>query len=381
MSGFISELKSILGWDAATSEVASIKVGGQIISGWTSVVIRCGVDIMPWTADFGMTSYQPADGTTVDITSGADCAVYIGTTLVLTGYVVTVVEDLDGDNHTLQISVASKSIDLVDCAAEFSTYQMNGTNALAIAQRVSAFAGINVASINGAGNIDVQQFSIILTETAYEVIERLSRLAGVLFYDQPDGSIALSGVGSSRSASGFQIGRNVERFTRVDSQAGRYSDVTAILATTIMLFTKPGDQGYVDQMKALTAGPVAKDPGVTRPRHMLIPVELGDPGLSLPITTKRVQWEVARRYGRSQPVNVTCDSWRDTEGKLWQPNMVAPVTTRSGRSVDLVIGELTFRQDDNGTHADAVLMPKEAFLPEPIILPFQQNEGIAALSS
>jgi hypothetical protein len=45
----------------------------------------------------------------------------------------------------------------------------------------------------------------------------------------------------------------------------------------------------------------------------------------LDFTLRRAQWEVARRYGRSQAVTLVADSWRDAAGKLWEPNTLAPV--------------------------------------------------------
>ncbi|WP_369693041.1 phage baseplate assembly protein [Komagataeibacter diospyri] len=61
----------------------------------------------------------------VNISEGDSCRLLIGKTLVFTGYVQTVVEDIAPDHHTFEVQLASKSVDLVECAAEFSTFQMN----------------------------------------------------------------------------------------------------------------------------------------------------------------------------------------------------------------------------------------------------------------
>ncbi|MCP1213405.1 hypothetical protein [Acetobacter okinawensis] len=56
-----------------------------------------------------------------------------------------------------------------------------GANLWRCHQQVCQQAGIQVRSIGGAGDTNIQQFSVILTETAYEVIERATRLAGACF--------------------------------------------------------------------------------------------------------------------------------------------------------------------------------------------------------
>lgn len=78
-------------------------------------------------------------------------------------------------------------------------------------------------------------------------------------------------------------------------------------------------------------------------------------------------WEYARRIGRSQAINLTCDSWRDTAGMLWQPNRLAPIDAPALKitNAQWIIGTVTFRKDQSGTHADLALMPPDAFNPEP----------------
>ena len=384
MSGTLTAISDFLGWDNAPSDQVSIIVTGggtsRQITNWTSAVLRLGVEIMPWTAALGMTTARASATGADTINPGDTCAVYIGSDLVFTGYVITVVEDLGPEDHMIEVQIASKSVDLVECAADFSTFQMNSTNALAIAQKVAQRSGISVVSINDAGNADILAFNVILTETAYEVIERVSRLAGVLFYDQPDGNICMSGVGTRRAATGFTVGGNVERIQTVRSLGGRYSKVTAICMGTVSLFTDPNVNALESQMGVLTIGVDATDPGVPRTRNMFVPVENGDQDNR--VARQRVQWEVNRRIGRAYPVTLTADRWRDAAGQLWLPNMLAPVTAADGTRRDLLIGELTLRQTvEDGTHADVVLMPPGAYSPEPMLNPILADRFLQVMAS
>ncbi|MBV1823380.1 phage baseplate assembly protein [Komagataeibacter oboediens] len=384
MSATLTAMSDFLGWNNAPSDQVSIVVttGGtsRQITNWTSAVLRLGIEIMPWTAALGMTAARASAVGVNTINPGDTCQVYIGTDLVFTGYVITVVDDLGPEDHMIEVQIASKSVDLVECAAEFSTFQMNSTNVLAIAKAVAGRMGIDVVSVNGAGATDILAFSVILTETAYEVIERLSRLAAVLFYDRPDGNICMSAVGTRRAASGFTVGQNVERIQTVRSLGGRYSKVIAINQNTVSLFTDPHVDALASQMSALTVGIEATDSGVPRTRIMFIPVENGDENNK--VCQQRAQWEVNRRYGRAYPVTLTADSWRDAAGQLWLPNTLAPVTARDGTVSDLLIGELTLRQTvEDGTHADVVLMPPGAFSPEPLLNPALADKFLQVMNS
>jgi prophage tail gpP-like protein len=83
---------------------------------------------------------------------------------------------------------------------------------------------------------------------------------------------------------------------------------------------------------------------------------------------QRATWERNRRWGRSQAVTLTCDSWRDSAGTLWAPNCFATINLPALKIVakTWIIAEVTFnRNAENGTAAALTLMPKRAFDVEP----------------
>lgn len=377
-----SDISDFMGWNGEDQDEVSVYVAGMTISGWQNVSIRMGLEVMPSTARIAFTEYQPDGGYTLSVDPGMRCKVLIGTDLVITGYVSVVETDTDSNGNLMEIEIDSLSIDLVECSAEFATYQMSSTNALAICQQVSRPRGVTVTSTQGAGNTDIQQFSVILSETAYEVMERVCRLAGCIFYDQPDGTVLLSPVGATQASGSLEEGKNIEHISTRRSLRGRFSEVRAIIQNPVVLFTPPDSDDYVSQMQAVSdpVNAVATDPGVTRSRPLLIPVELGDADYA--VAKQRVQWEVARRYGRSQVIDVVCDSWRDGSGKLWTPNTLVRIKRKSWQIGQIwLIAEVEFVRGEDGSRAQITLMPPEAFKPEPLLLPMQSNEAVAAASS
>jgi len=379
ISEFLSSAKSAIGLGADATDTVSLVIGGVQITGWEEIEVDISIEEMPWRALLNITDYQPQNGTTAIIRAGQSASLAIDGITLITGYIETVERNVAPGQHIIALTVKSKSMDLIDCSAEFSTYQMNQTTALKIMQKVAAFAGIDIVSADGYGNTAVPQFSVILTETAYEIIERIARIAAVLFYDRPDGNIEVSRVGSLRMASGFTEGVNCEFFRNVDSQAGRYSSVAGITQATAVLAQVPDMDNIRGQMKALTYAPPVIDPGITRYRPLLILPENNDQDMKVSI--HRLHWEVNRRYGRSQRVDVTCDSWRDTSGALWSVNRLAPVSLPSvGRQEDMLISAVKFRKGRDGQHADITLMSPAAFDIQPIVPP-NANATIAAAQS
>ncbi len=94
------------------------------------------------------------------------------------------------------------------------------------------------------------------------------------------------------------------------------------------------------------------------------------------VAVQRANWECARRLGRSQAAAITGDSWRDSKGTLWTPNWLAPIEAPAAdiTGAQWVIGTVTYRKDMSGTHADLVLMPQDAFEPDPNPLNLFDNE-------
>lgn len=85
------------------------------------------------------------------------------------------------------------------------------------------------------------------------------------------------------------------------------------------------------------------------------------------LAQQAIDWEMNRRYGRSKVLQVTIDNWRDSAGKLWEPNTLIPVNIPKMGINDVLwlLAEVTFIKDDQGTVAQMVLMPPAAFSVQP----------------
>lgn len=343
----------------------TLTVGGRELRGWKEVRVTRGVERMPSDFEIAVTERYPGEAARVFAEPGAECEVRLGGDLVLTGYVDRLAPSLDARAHKVGVFGRGRCQDLVDCAADIRGNQLSAVNAAELARRLAAVYGIEVVPPAGDQGPTIPQFNFNQTETGWEIIERVARFAAFLTYEDARGRLVLARVGAERMASGFREGVNVERAAVAYSMDQRYSEYRVILLPI---------ENLADVGRA-TGGPLTfneiarvRDETVPRKRLRMIVVEAHQQGIE--IARQRARWEMARRYGRSQAVVLTCDSWRDAAGRLWEPNALAPVHLPALKLEHRtwVIAEVTYRRGEEGTHADLVLMPPEAFEPEPTIL-------------
>ncbi len=335
-------------------------VNGKSISGWQRIRVTRGVERCPNDFDISMTEHFEGVKDVV-VQPGDECQVKIGKDLVITGYIDRYIPSISRNQHMVRIAGRGKCQDLVDCSAEWENGQISGASVLGIAQKLANAYGIKVYSTGEVVGDPIPQTNLILTETPWEIIERTCRYRGLLAYELPDGNLFLTQEGTNSMASGFVQGKNVQSASIDYSADIRYQQYVAS-RMSVNTFKEFGDGG--NTVTTVT------DDGVKRNRKLaLISEGGGDAGDATLI--KRATWEKNRRIGRSRRLRVVVDSWRDSKGNLWEPNNFAPVSIPALKAVDnspkWIIGDVTFRMDENGTSAELLLMPEGSFTPRPIL--------------
>ena len=342
-----------------------IKGNGVAIGGWQSVSITRGVLRMPSDFAVSTTAKFPGEVRSI-IPLNSPLQITIGNHVVITGYLERNVNDITPGQHEVRLSGRGRCCDLVDCAAIIEGQL--GLNISSVGnlarQLVKPFAGpITVLTPDGDGAGKSFSFQINLSESPYEVLERMCRFEGLLPYENADGNLVLARVGTKQHSSGFTEGQNVQAIRRFDTRDERYSSyIPQIMSSDTM--GKLGSGGN-------DAGKPVADPGITRYRPKIIISEQMDAGSFF--AQVRANWEAQQRIGQSLRVELTCDSWLDSSGMPWTPNMMARVSMPSiALDQVLIITQVTYRRDkESGTTALVTLMPKEALTIEPIA---QQNQ-------
>ncbi|AHE72797.1 phage baseplate assembly protein [Enterobacter ludwigii] len=343
------------------SDELTLEVSGREISGWDQVRVTRSTEHLPSDFSLSLMDYYPGSGEKQLVTPGEACVVRLGNDPVVTGYIDRWSSAIGPSRHEVHASGRGKCQDLVDCSAIWPNNVIENATPLQIAQKLAAPYGIRV----GTDVTDLQnvpQFSLNWGESSQEVIDRMMRWAALLYYDLPDGSLFLTRVSTRKAASGVAVGQNIQAAWYDSSCDGRYSDYTGIsMPTTAVTEISPGD-GYASVTLATAADP---EMAAMRYRNLVTLIEstLNTYGAA----QQYINWEMNRRFGRSRVLHVTVDSWRDTDGKLWEPNTLIPVTAPQ-LNLDndaWLLGEITFQKDERGTTAEMVLMPPQAFMVEP----------------
>lgn len=336
--------------------------GGKTISGWDTVDITLRCDGFPNDFSVATSSHDLLKDAETAGQPGDLCWVTIGDDRVVSGYLDERLEAFGADRHPLMLTGRGKTQDLVDCSAEWPSGQLIDGDAQSIAERIAEPYGLRVSMGDGASaGPKVPQWALEYAETGAAIIQRLAQNAGLIAYENAEGELLLANVGIKQSASGVKAGQggNVESGSVSYSMHQRYSEVVCCWFSSASLNDVPGSDFFYTE----------KDPNVRRHRRLNIALEaVGGEERSDEFTKRRARWEVTRRMGRSIVVEVTVDSWRDKDGALWMPNTLIPVDVPGCKISPLLIASVRFRRDKSGTHADLVLMPKEAFAIEPISL-------------
>lgn len=341
------------------SDDVSISANGRTIAGWENVSITLLAEGFPNSFAISASSEDPETGADLPVRRYDPCVVKIGDDVVITGYVDRVGNGGNAESHGIRIIGRGKTQDLVDCSAEWDGGQIASATVLEIATKLAQPYGIAVALANGASaGAAIPQTNITYGEKGADIIQRDARSAGLLAYEASDGTLLLSAVGTTQAASGIVYGENVEEHDVEISGDECFSEIVCTLLSQDVL-GDVGDGGFFFHTET--------DPNVPRHRRMYIVLEQAQDAQAF--TIQKAKWEIARRAGRSIVATATIDSWRDSDGNLWRPNTLVPVSLPGLPSKTLLcISQVTLRRGEDGTHADFILMRPSAFTPEPISL-------------
>ncbi|KAF1027067.1 MAG: hypothetical protein GAK29_00873 [Acinetobacter bereziniae] len=329
------------------------------IEGWTQVSITCGIERIPNSFSLQMSEKVP-DLAYVEVIPGDKCTVYIGEDVVVTGYIDRFTNTVRANQHIYQVTGRGKCSDLVDCSAVWKGMQFQNMDALKIAESLCEDYGIKVSSEVKTDVISVQNINI--GETPAAVLDRVCRVAQVLYYEDENGNLILSRERNDGPVGSLVQGKNIETASFTKGRDQLYSDYIVVIPSAALNADQIEDQniGYY----------IVKDKFINRYRPLYIIPEDGDAGFK--VAEKRAMWEQNRRYARSNVLNLTVSNWRNVEGILYKPNTQVQINIPSLKIVmqNWLIGEVTYRIDEMGTRCDLIVMPIGGFTPEPII-PFK----------
>lgn len=337
------------------STAVTLTVDGLDYSGWTSVEITAGLERQARSFTIGITWKWPGQNVLRPVKQGARCEVRIGGDLVLTGWVDATPISYDHEKVTTSITGRSLTADLCDCGAINKPSQWKGQGVLTIVQAIAGVYGLTVKSEIGA-TAGLADHTIEPGETAFESIDRLLTLYRVFSTDNAQGQVVLAAVGSAgRAGENLELGRNV-------LTANASLDFAQVFSEYRVIGQRSGtDEDFGKTTTEVSAA--VSDPRMTRKRVKVIH-ESGQ--LSDKMAADRANWERGTALGKALETTYQVQGWRQANGALWMPNTIVRVVDPViGYDRDMLIAEVTYHLDDQGTTCRMRVGPPEGYLQEP----------------
>ncbi|WP_345815257.1 phage baseplate assembly protein [Paraburkholderia sp. PREW-6R] len=391
--------------------LVTLEVDGLTFEGWKSVKVTQA--IKQGAIAFGLEVTEKWYGRTEAwrIQPGAAARLFIDGTLVCTGFVDALEISISDTEHQINVCGRSRAGDLIDSSTVVPGGNFRGADALSIIGAIAKPYGIAVhaqtdddtpsrvanATFNKAGRATLKKaskklsagksrignFEINQGEKAYDTIERLCKLSGLLVFSRADGDLQIARAGSDRysfklppfkhAAAKFDWSKRFSQYIGKGQQSDpHFGNVGA----SAVAWTNADHAAYVKKAQAHLApsasvtdaqisnyvSPAGKRTGRYRP-CIVRPEGPCDHGATL----ERVQWQMARDFGESINLKVIVQGFHAPDGTLWQVNRLVRVTDeRLNLDHELLIASVEFRKDASGTVTEMELAPQGAYSPEPV---------------
>lgn len=351
---------------AHTTPTVELAVDGQVYGGWLGVDVVRSLTRVPSSFRLQVTERWAGRAEPWPILPGARCALSADGAPLVEGWVDAYAPVIAADEHTVRITGRSLVADLVDCSAVVPGGQFRGYDLAQIARALAEPFGVEVVVAADVG-APFPEAQIQQGETVYELVERLSRLRGVVVADDPRGRLVLTRAREGGAAVTLALGTSGAADAGTGpvvpvlygsarlNHAARYSEIR-------VKAQRAGSDSVSGDAAAAVAGR-ATDPDIARYRPLIVVAgSQADPATA----TERAAWEVVRRAGEGTRAELTVQGWRRPGGALWEPNTLVHVRAPMlGVARSLLIGQVALSLGSLGALARLTVMPPGAFTPVP----------------
>jgi prophage tail gpP-like protein len=329
----------------------TVHSNGNIWQDWTQFSLSRALKAC--TGEIRLSMTRPWNGVQpINIDDGEPITVFVGNELIATGYVSEFRPGYDAKTIRYELICHDKTIDLVECAVVHASGQWNNITLDTLAREICQPFNIDVAVEADIGTA----FSTIRLEpgeTAFELLERLSRQRGVLLTTNALGQLVLTTSSAERLNSRLQLGQNIRAAQGRFSIRERFSQ--------IIVKGDGGSQSQTDISETGGQSVTQTDPDVPRYRpHILLTEEL----FTIEGAERRGKWQIADNLAKSAYTQITVSGWRygDPEnGSLWPLNRRIQVTDPiQNIEAELLIVSRTFTEDETGRQTVLGLSPPQA---------------------
>lgn len=331
-----------------------LKVRGGAFGGWEAVRLQRSIEAVAGVFELVVSDRRPWP-----IFPGDPCEIEIDGEPVLAGWVDLIQGSIWEDGHRVTIVGRDATGDLVDCSPLVDPGEWINTRLLRIATDIAAPIGVSVVGSSEDEGEPFSNFALQPGESAWEALERLCRLRGLLAMPTATGQVLIAPPSEERASAGLELGRNIVAATAtldLSERFGRYrvrGQHSAI-------------EGSDDQAIASTFGE-ARDLGVRSTRMLEI---IAEGAVTDQLSADRAAWEATWRVARSVRITVRTAGWRQRgdSGPLWAMNRIVGLRAPElGVIGDFLIAGATYVLDEGGSTTELELARRDAFRPSPTL--------------
>lgn len=331
---------------AANANQVTVKIGGQLFKHWKSVNVMTSLSEL--SKQFSLEIADDANAPSLDPYQlvGESCLLFIGETLVLTGYVDKFSGSASAAGRTLTLAGRCKTADLVDCSTQ--TLMAERTTLIDLANQVFRPFGISATS----KTIDaIERATATPGETCFSFVNRYAAAAGALLRGDPDGNVEILKL-TAEHVGALLSEKNTLAASISFDVSNRFQTVKAI---------GQRQGGLLDGGQSVSAiESEAKDPGVTRFRPLSI---VADQSADQSTTKNLADWDIQKRVAKSFVLSANAFNWEFSAGKIWQPGQLCDVTLpKLGiNQKTMLIQSANFQMGPGGTTTSLELIQPRSF--------------------
>lgn len=377
----------------------SLTVNGFAYKGWKRIRVTKSIESISGGFELAISDRWNGRSEPWPIREEDICTItYDGTTLIY-GFIDTRRISISAGEHELEVSGRDAAGMLVDCSAVLGSWQFKSIPLLTLCSKLAEPYGIQVKQdpsvtsatvslktnkhagrVSGAGSAGKKsgtgvpnppkKFSVDPGESAFEVMDRACRAAGVLPISDGLGGILLTRAGSAEATDSLIEGQNILAGEAQYDVSNRYATYT------VRGQTQGTDFIYGKAAAVITGS--ATDAAITRKSRQL--VIRPEQAMTSDFAQNRAQWEAKIRAARGASVSVTVQDWEQSDGTLWKVNTLVQVNSPTlGVNGPLLISQAVFQLDEGGTTTQLTLKRPDAYLPEPVVQVSASYSGITEL--
>ena len=350
-------------------EEVILTVEGARWDGWKEVRIQRSMTQIAGTFALKLTDKYPGEPGRLRINDQSPCAVSIGGTQVIKGFVDKFNPAYSDSSHDINVAGKDATADLARCSILGPPTQWTQQTLLQIANDICKPFGVPVVAEGGLLEIDKPFFDVSANEgdAALSLINKLCQQRGVLPVSYGDGKLTLTTAEQARAGGSIQYPGNVKAGSANFDSSKRFSGYHikgqgAATGPANGWLGMVGDDRLEHQQAYIAPTGKAEDGHIKR---YLPKVILADAEGDTETFEKRAAWEATVRAGQSRKLNYTVTGWEYAAGRLWAINTLCTVKDSFlGASGRWLLEGVTFiKSESQGTITQLGLVHPDAYKP------------------